>query len=158
MRTLVVLRSLYYIHTYIIGHYNPPNRIIDLVSHTTYVVCVNFIHKCRDLLFKVYSVSVSYSVWPGSRTLAFRLNKPTHYLLDHGDFISLLHFITITLLRKSGLPFSHCISFVKNRKWPKVLGNNGIFLLFFFINVIQYANTFVTLFILCKLLLLFLLL
>ena len=38
-------------HTYIIGHYNPSIRIIDLVSHTTYVVCVNFIHKWRDLQF-----------------------------------------------------------------------------------------------------------
>ena len=44
-----------YIHTYIIGHYNPSVRIIDLVSHTTYVVCVNFIHKWRDLQFKVDS-------------------------------------------------------------------------------------------------------
>ena len=30
------------LHTYIIGHYNPSVRIIDLDSHTTYVVCVNF--------------------------------------------------------------------------------------------------------------------
>ena len=30
--------------TYLIGHYTPSVRIIDLVSHTTYVVCVNFIH------------------------------------------------------------------------------------------------------------------
>ena len=44
-----------HIHTYIIGHYNPSVRIIDLVSHTTYVVCVNFIHKWRDLQFKVDS-------------------------------------------------------------------------------------------------------
>ena len=36
-------------HTYIIGHYNPSVRIIDLVSHTTYVVCVNFIREWRDL-------------------------------------------------------------------------------------------------------------
>ena len=43
------------IHTYIIGHYNPSVRIIDLVSHTTYVVCVNFIHKWRNLQFKVDS-------------------------------------------------------------------------------------------------------
>ena len=43
------------IHTYIIGHYNPSGRIIDLVSHTTYVVCVNFIHKWRDQQFKVDS-------------------------------------------------------------------------------------------------------
>ena len=27
-------------NTYIIGHYNPSVRIIDLVSRTTYVVCV----------------------------------------------------------------------------------------------------------------------
>ena len=33
-----------YMHTYIIGHYNPSAGIIDLVSVTTYVVCVNF-HK-----------------------------------------------------------------------------------------------------------------
>ena len=33
-----------YIHTYIFGHYNPSVRIIDLVSHTTYVVCVNFLY------------------------------------------------------------------------------------------------------------------
>ena len=43
------------IHTYIIGHYNPSVWITDLVSHTTYVVCVNFIHKWRDLQFKVDS-------------------------------------------------------------------------------------------------------
>ena len=42
-------------YTHIIGHYNPPVWIIDLVSHTAYVVCVNFIHKRRDLQFKVDS-------------------------------------------------------------------------------------------------------
>ena len=35
-----------YLHTYIIGHYKYTVRIIDLVSHTTYV---NFIPKWRDL-------------------------------------------------------------------------------------------------------------
>ena len=44
-----------YIYTYIIKHYNPSVRIIDPVSHTNYVVCVNFIHKWRDLQFKVDS-------------------------------------------------------------------------------------------------------
>ena len=43
------------IHTYIIGHYSHSVRIIDLVSHTTYVVCVNFIYKWRALQFKVDS-------------------------------------------------------------------------------------------------------
>ena len=41
--------------TNIIGHYNPSVRIIDSVSHATYVVCINFIHKWRDLQFKVDS-------------------------------------------------------------------------------------------------------
>ena len=94
------------LHTYIIGHYNPSVKIIDLVSHITYVVCVNFIHKRRDLQFKVDSerqiflrnfswqfyftlrvfarnqlrgnrrrntFRIYFDVWPGARTLAFRL-------------------------------------------------------------------------------------
>ena len=40
-----------WIHTYTIGHHKFSIRIIDLVSHTTYVVCVNFIHKWLDLQF-----------------------------------------------------------------------------------------------------------
>ena len=44
-----------YIHTYIIGHYNPLDRFIDQDSHSIYFVCVNFIHKWRDLQFKVDS-------------------------------------------------------------------------------------------------------
>ena len=44
-----------YIHTYIINHYNLSVRIIDLVSHIIYIVCVNFIRKWRDLQSKVDS-------------------------------------------------------------------------------------------------------
>ena len=40
-------------HTYIIDQYKPSVKIIDLVSHTTYVVCINLIYKWRDLQFKV---------------------------------------------------------------------------------------------------------
>ena len=65
--------SLQCLHTYIIGHYNPAVMIIDLVSHITYVVCVNFIHKWRDLQFKV-----------DSERKIFR--ETFHYLLEHGDF------------------------------------------------------------------------
>ena len=43
------------LHTYIIVHYNPSVRIIDPVFHTTYVKCVIYIHKWRDLQFKVDS-------------------------------------------------------------------------------------------------------
>ena len=44
-----------YLLIYLIDHYNPSVRIIDLASHTTYIVYVNIKHKCRDRQFKVYS-------------------------------------------------------------------------------------------------------
>ena len=99
-----------YIHTHIIGHYNPSVRIINLVSHTTYVVFVNFIHKWRDLQFKVDSErqifpetfhgNFIYSQFyssaerksPKKYFLYFVLMsglgiEPWLYLLDYGDFI-----------------------------------------------------------------------
>ena len=54
--TYANLFNLFYLFTNLqIGHYNLSVRIIDLVSHTTYVVCVNFIHKWRDLQLNVDS-------------------------------------------------------------------------------------------------------
>ena len=43
------------LHAYIniIGYYNPSARILDLVFHTTYVVCVNDMHKWRGLQLNV---------------------------------------------------------------------------------------------------------
>ena len=109
-------------NTYIIGHYNPSVWIIDLVSHTTYVVCVNFIHKWRDLQFKVDSERhIIWETFHGNfywlseflpeicweeiaeeilfvfhfflclawdSNPGFSSNKPTHYLLENGDFFS----------------------------------------------------------------------
>ena len=52
------IRLITFCITDIIGHYNPSVRIINLVSDTSYVVCVNFIYffyKWRDLQFKVDS-------------------------------------------------------------------------------------------------------
>ena len=40
-------------HTYIIVHYNPSVRIIDLVSHTTHIMYVNFMRELGDLKFEV---------------------------------------------------------------------------------------------------------
>ena len=40
-------------HTYIIGHYKPSVKIINLASHTIHLVYVNFIREWRDLQFKV---------------------------------------------------------------------------------------------------------
>ena len=104
-------QSIHSYITHIIGHYNPLVRIIDLVSYTTYVVCVNFIHKWRALQFKVdYERQIFWETFHGNfiysqsnllrgnrRRNTFRIsfwclawdsnpgfssNKPTHYLLD----------------------------------------------------------------------------
>ena len=97
-------------YTYIIGHYNPSVRIVDIVPHATYVVCINFIHKWRDLQFKVdsernkvfarnlmrgyrrrntFRILILCLTW-GSKP-GFSSNMPTHYLLDHGDFSKITH-------------------------------------------------------------------
>ena len=38
-------------HTYLIMHYQPSVRIMSLVSYTTYVACINFIHEWRTIDF-----------------------------------------------------------------------------------------------------------
>ena len=70
-----------YIHTYIIGQYNPSVRIIALVSYTTYVVAST----PNDRFFEKLSMSIllnlrkktlfvfCFNVWTGARTLAFPL-------------------------------------------------------------------------------------
>ena len=76
------------IHTYIIGHYNPSVKIIDLVSHTIYVVCVLILYMSGEtyslkstpsgrLLREIRRTNTffvfCFDVWPGARTLVFRL-------------------------------------------------------------------------------------
>ena len=95
-------------HTYIHNWpLQPFSQGYGLASHTTHVVRVNFIRGWRDLLFKVYTelqifwVTFSWQVYLLSeflpeicweevaeeiRTQAFASNKPTYYILDHGDF------------------------------------------------------------------------
>ena len=52
----------------------PSIRIIDLVSHTTYVVCVNFIHKWRALQFKVDSErQIYWETFHGNFYLTLRI-------------------------------------------------------------------------------------
>ena len=60
---LPILCLKHRLHTYIIDHYNPSVRIIDLASDTTYVVCVNFIHKWGTCSFfeKLFHGNFFYS-------------------------------------------------------------------------------------------------
>ena len=102
-----------YIHNWLL---QPFSQAYGLASHTTHVVCVNFICEWRDLQFNVDSERqilrnffmaglftfrvfarnlkspkkyFSYFIfddWTGIRTQVFAFNKPTHYILDHGGF------------------------------------------------------------------------
>ena len=113
---------------YIIGHYNPSVRIINSVFRTTYVVCINFIHKWQDKQFKVdserqifvrnfslqfYLLSeflpeicleeiaeeilfvFCFNVWPWGSNPSFTFIKPTHYLLDYGDFNNIFFYFIL---------------------------------------------------------------
>ena len=70
--------------------------MIDLVSHTTYVVCVCQKSAERKSPKKYFSYFVLIS-WPETRTLAFRLIS--QHLLDRGDFKS-LRVNTVYFIRK----------------------------------------------------------
>ena len=108
-----------YIHNWPL---QPFSQDYDLASHTTHVAWVNFIHKWRDLQFKVDSERqiflgnffraglvtlrlfaksllkenrrrnafsyFNFDNCPGIWTQAFASNKPTHDILDHGNFNS----------------------------------------------------------------------
>ena len=112
--------KLYFSYTYV---HNGSVKIIYLLSHTTYVVSVNFIHKRRDQQFKVDSerhifeklfMEILFTLRVFGKNLlrgnhgintfhilfwclawgsniGFTSNKPTHYLLDYGDF-NILYF------------------------------------------------------------------
>ena len=89
-----------YIRTHII---DPSVRIIDLVSPTTYVVCVNFfIHNWQDLQFKVDS------------------ERQTFWETFHGKFLFTLRAFARNLLRGKKSPkkyFSYFFFYV----WPGAL-------------------------------------
>ena len=95
-------------HTYIIGHYNPSVQDYDLASF--HIVYFNSIHECLELQCKVDSkrqifeelfmpILFTFRVFvrnllrgSGQRNIflgfnrGFTYNKPTHHLLDQGNF------------------------------------------------------------------------
>ena len=94
----------------------PRSQAYDLATHTTHIVCVNFIRKWWDLQFNVDSEQQIFEKLSHGRFIYsqsfcqksaeskspkkyfsyfifddwFASNKPTHYILDHGDFRSLI--------------------------------------------------------------------
>ena len=97
----IAIQCIIRIHTHIIGHRNPSVRIIDLVSHTTHVVYVNFIHKWRNLQFKVNFERQIF--W---ETLVFSfLPKNVNFILKNP---------TICLFLKNVSPSKRAICFILN--------------------------------------------
>ena len=84
------------IHTYIL---NWPLQTFsqdnDLVSHATYIMCVNFIHELRDLqdfyllsefLTFCQNLLIHLSFWcPRGLNRGFKSNKSTYNPLNYGD-------------------------------------------------------------------------
>ena len=70
----IVIVWLFTLYTYIIRHYNPS---VSLASHTTQVVCVNFISEWRDLEFRLRTTdfweTYSWQVYLFSEFLAENL-------------------------------------------------------------------------------------
>ena len=76
--------------TYIIGYYNPSIRISDLVSHTTYVVWVNFLYISNgtyslkstpnDIFFEKLSMVILFHSQSFSQTSAARKSSKNYFL------------------------------------------------------------------------------
>ena len=100
-----------HIHTYIIGHYNPSVRILDLESHITYVVCFNFMHKWRDLQFKVdfeWQIFWETVPWQYLFTPRVFLNTYIHNWSLHNPSVRILDLVSHTT-------YVVCINFI--HKW-----------------------------------------
>ena len=110
----LVIKYIHYLYTHMYIHNWPLQTFsqdYDLASHTTYFVCFNFIHEWWDLQFKIdseiqfYSQSFCQKSTEGKEAeeifsflcLTWVLNscltsnKPTHYLLNYGDFYVYTH-------------------------------------------------------------------
>ena len=80
---------------------------MNLISHTAYVVCVNFLYmSCEtyslkstpkdrflEKLFMAVLFALRVFVRNFDTDLGLTSDKPTHYLLDHGDFNHVIRFI-----------------------------------------------------------------
>ena len=80
---LHLVTVVFYLHTYINGHYNRSVRIIDLVSHTIYVVCVNFIH------YSTYSCLLLHAYIIGHYNPSVRIID----LVSHTIYVVCVNFI-----------------------------------------------------------------
>ena len=86
--------SVTYHFTYIHNRpLQPFSQDYGLASHTTHVVCVNFMHYfswqfylLSEFLKKYFSYFIFLMTDLGYEPRLFASNKPTHHILDHGDF------------------------------------------------------------------------
>ena len=62
-------------------------QIFEKLFHGSYIYTQRFCQKSAESKSpKKYFLYYIFDDWVGIRTQAFASNKPTHYMLDHGDF------------------------------------------------------------------------
>ena len=63
-------------------------QIFEKLFHGNFIYSQTFCQKSaeRKSSKKYFSYFNFFDDWPGIRTQAFASNKPTHYILDHGDY------------------------------------------------------------------------
>ena len=83
-------------------------RITDLVSNTTYVVCVNFVHKWRDLQFKVDSERKIF--WETFHANFICSQSFCQKSAERKSAVRFILFIFYTMLRKGYFPASWKLS------------------------------------------------
>ena len=134
-------------NTYIIGHYKPSVRIIDLVSHITYVVCVNFIHKRYSLksapnyrffkkLFMASLFTLRVFVRNRRRT-TFRIVLISGLRLEPWDFVQQANTLPTRSLR---LVYSNCFYYLFNLCKYYYFYNCLPFNFIYFYSLISFLN------------------
>ena len=94
-------------------------KLFMAVLFTLRVFARNLLRGSRPRIIFFYFI---FYDWPGIRTQAFASNKPTHYVLDHGDFI----FLILTLIHPyfhSMKPLSTHIPSLKYLSYSLILNN-----------------------------------
>ena len=91
-----IFEKLFLWHTCIVGHYNPSVRIIDLFSHTTHVVCINFKRKRQDLQFNGDSEQQVFEKLFSWHTRIIGYYNPSVKIIDlvsHTSYVVCIDFI-----------------------------------------------------------------
>ena len=100
-----------------------PNDRFLRYFHGRFIYSQSFCQKSAERKTpKKYFSYLIFDYWPGIRTQAFASNKPTHYILDHGDFLTTIDALKDTIRKAIGEIQLHTIDNVL-KNWTDGVGN-----------------------------------